>query len=246
MLQATAVLWTVLTPVQFAHLAVGCPAPVNMLQLADMLAVATGQPSAQAVLAELATHLAGGCSADAPFKVLEEYPPPGHGYKGCAAEAQNNGVKGQVPIWRFPQSPAQLSVHPQKRCPQLQCLPQVLQKPRRQCPPSCSTDSTMHTLLVPAQVVAPPALKQGRRSQSGGKSPACWRCAAAEETLRTSAQPRARRGVGQCCKWQGGGLGHEGGCAIAAKDDAAADGNRVRGRTTATSRSSCCMLGQQK
>lgn len=107
MLQATAALWAVLTPVQYAHLAVGCPAPVNMLQLADTLAVATGQPSAQAVLAELAEHLAGGwlcCLCT--LQVLEEHPPSRHDHKGCAAEMQHHGGQGHIPIRRFPRSPA--------------------------------------------------------------------------------------------------------------------------------------------
>jgi hypothetical protein len=42
LLQTMAAMWAVLTPAQYAHLAVGCPAPVDMLRLAEMLAVATG------------------------------------------------------------------------------------------------------------------------------------------------------------------------------------------------------------
>ena len=114
MLQATAALWAVLTPVQCAHLAVGCPAPVNMLQLADTLAVATGQPSAQAVLAELAEHLAGGFPAYAPCSSARRSRHP------CVVDwsqrlpqrlrCRKHGVQGQVPTRRFPQSTVQLSV----------------------------------------------------------------------------------------------------------------------------------------
>ena len=114
--QATAVLWAVLTPVQYAHLAVGCPAPVNMLQLADTLAVATGQPSAQAVLAQLAEHLAGGCSAYALLapRGIFQTRAWSNGHRRCAVASMMS--KARSPLRCFPQSPAQLSVHLKHGC----------------------------------------------------------------------------------------------------------------------------------
>jgi hypothetical protein len=90
---------------------------------------------------------------------------------------------------RFHRATAAVSP-PQVRCPTLQCLPQMPQTPRMRNEPTRSIGANMHTLRVSGQVVAPQAPKQGRQSQSGGTSPACWRCAAAE-TRHSSAQLRA-------------------------------------------------------